>query len=157
MSPGIAFLAVIFFTQSSFPDEFSPDSITSIMRIVTNYRLKGGIQKLGDGFTSHWDWDDGAFLLAGEEMCKYVTATVGNRFKEANLDKMKKLVSGSVKRILYVGDRIANVPDHYNNFEIYDICGRLIARCIASGPTMMRRMPSLNKILSSGVVLIKAR
>ena len=62
MRLGIAFLAVIFFTQSSFPDEFSLDSITSIMRIVTNYRLKGGIQKLGDGFTSHWDWDDGAYM-----------------------------------------------------------------------------------------------
>jgi unsaturated rhamnogalacturonyl hydrolase len=59
---GMAFIAVIVFAQFSFPDEFSPDSITSIIRKVTNYRLKGGIQKLGDGFTSHWDWDDGAYM-----------------------------------------------------------------------------------------------
>jgi rhamnogalacturonyl hydrolase YesR len=62
MRVGITILSLIVLAQYSFPDEFSPDSITSIARKVVNYRLKGGIQKLGDGFVSHWDWDDGAYM-----------------------------------------------------------------------------------------------
>ena len=58
----IAILAIIVLAQITFSDEFSPDSIISIARKVVNYRLKGGIQKLGDGFVSHWDWDDGAYM-----------------------------------------------------------------------------------------------
>ncbi|HMD69217.1 MAG TPA: glycoside hydrolase family 88 protein, partial [Chitinivibrionales bacterium] len=59
---GIAILSIILLAQYAFPDEFSPDSIISIARKVVNYRLKGGIQKLGDGFVSHWTWDDGAYM-----------------------------------------------------------------------------------------------
>ncbi|MGB7566425.1 MAG: glycoside hydrolase family 88 protein [Chitinivibrionales bacterium] len=37
-------------------DEFSPDSIKSLMHIVANYRLKGGVQAVGNG------WDGGSYF-----------------------------------------------------------------------------------------------
>lgn len=59
---GLIILSMFVIAQCAFSDEFSPDSITALARKVVNYRLKGGIQKLGDGFVSHWTWDDGAYM-----------------------------------------------------------------------------------------------
>jgi unsaturated rhamnogalacturonyl hydrolase len=55
-------LAIGFAIPASSANEFTPDSITKIMKRVAEYRLKLGIQKYGDGFVSHWDWDDGAYM-----------------------------------------------------------------------------------------------
>jgi rhamnogalacturonyl hydrolase YesR len=48
--------------KPSSADEFSPDSITSIMRKVAQYRLSHGIKNLGDYFVSTASWDAGAYM-----------------------------------------------------------------------------------------------
>ena len=53
------FLAMMVFTAQPIlaaTNEFSPDSIKSLMRKVANYRLKSGVQKIGNG------WDGGSYF-----------------------------------------------------------------------------------------------
>jgi unsaturated rhamnogalacturonyl hydrolase len=52
----LLFFVITFFIQPSSADEFSPDSITSIMRKVANYRLKNG------GASINALWEGGAYF-----------------------------------------------------------------------------------------------
>jgi unsaturated rhamnogalacturonyl hydrolase len=58
-------IANLFLTASFLPvsaDEFSPDSITKIMRKVAQYRLSHGVKNLGDYFVAGTNWDAGSFM-----------------------------------------------------------------------------------------------
>jgi rhamnogalacturonyl hydrolase YesR len=52
----ISYLIIILSSQLTFADEFAPDSITSIMRKVANYRLKNG------GASVNALWEGGAYF-----------------------------------------------------------------------------------------------
>lgn len=57
---GVFLLTVL--ALQSCADEFSPDSITAIMRKVAQYRLSHGVNSLGDWFASGTNWDAGAYM-----------------------------------------------------------------------------------------------
>ncbi len=58
----ISALLVLPISQITIADEFSPDSITAIMRKVAQYRLSHGVNSLGDWFASGTNWDAGAYM-----------------------------------------------------------------------------------------------
>jgi unsaturated rhamnogalacturonyl hydrolase len=59
---GISILTLIIITLQAYADEFSPDSITKIMRKVAQYRLSHGVNHVGDWFGGGANWDAGAYM-----------------------------------------------------------------------------------------------
>jgi unsaturated rhamnogalacturonyl hydrolase len=60
--PGIFIYFLICFILPISADEFSPDSITKIMRKVAQYRLSHGVNHVGDWFGGGTNWDAGAYM-----------------------------------------------------------------------------------------------
>jgi hypothetical protein len=81
---------------------------------------------------------EGGFLLAGEEMYKYVTGQVGA--KNINAPVMKKSDEKSARKVIRVAGQRLNVPE---SVKMYDLYGRLIdrnaaVRAAASGVVLIR-------------------
>ncbi|HUI93346.1 MAG TPA: glycoside hydrolase family 88 protein [Chitinivibrionales bacterium] len=55
-------IILLFSNKPARSDEFSPDSITKIMKKVAGYRLSHGVKSLGDWFASSTNWDAGAYM-----------------------------------------------------------------------------------------------
>jgi rhamnogalacturonyl hydrolase YesR len=58
----ISVLLVLPIFQLTFADEFSPDSITKIMRKVAQYRLSHGVNHVGDWFGGGTSWDPASYM-----------------------------------------------------------------------------------------------
>jgi rhamnogalacturonyl hydrolase YesR len=59
---GTGIFLMFMLASPSFADEFSPDSITKIMRTVAQYRLSHSVNNLGDWFGTGTNWDAGAYM-----------------------------------------------------------------------------------------------
>jgi unsaturated rhamnogalacturonyl hydrolase len=81
----IVCLAGIYLPVSA--DEFSPDSITKIMRKVAQYRLSHGVKNLGDYFVGGTNWDAGSFMTG---ICALYRQTKDQKY----LDSIVKFGTG---------------------------------------------------------------
>jgi unsaturated rhamnogalacturonyl hydrolase len=59
---GTGILLLMIFAIPSHADEFTPDSITKIMKKVAQYRLSHGVNHVGDWFGGGTNWDAGAYM-----------------------------------------------------------------------------------------------